>query len=50
MLWTIVLIGAGLSSSSITYVGQFEQASEAYSLMAEGKCGKVAIVFDEEVK
>jgi threonine dehydrogenase-like Zn-dependent dehydrogenase len=27
-----------------------EQASEAYSLMAEGKCGKVAIVSDEEIK
>ena len=25
MFWTIVLIGAGLASSSITYVGQFEQ-------------------------
>ena len=27
-----------------------ERASEAYALMAEGKCGKVAIVFDEELK
>lgn len=27
-----------------------DQASEAYSLMAEGKCGKVAIVYDEEIK
>jgi hypothetical protein len=25
MFWTIVLIGAGLSSTSIMYVGQFEQ-------------------------
>lgn len=25
MFWTIVLIGAGMSSTSITYVGQFEQ-------------------------
>jgi hypothetical protein len=25
MFWTIVLIGVGLSSTSITYVGQFEQ-------------------------
>ena len=25
MFWTIVLIGAGLSSTSVTYVGQFEQ-------------------------
>ncbi|WP_294548652.1 zinc-binding dehydrogenase [uncultured Bacteroides sp.] len=27
-----------------------EEAPEAYALMAEGKCGKVAIVFDEELK
>ncbi|MFI3322430.1 MAG: zinc-binding dehydrogenase [Rikenellaceae bacterium] len=27
-----------------------DNASEAYRLMAEGKCGKVAIVFDEEIK
>ena len=27
-----------------------DNASEAYKLMAGGKCGKVAIVFDEEVK
>jgi len=27
-----------------------EKADEAYALMAGGKCGKVAIVFDEEVK
>lgn len=27
-----------------------DHASEAYALMAAGKCGKVAIVFDEEVK
>ena len=27
-----------------------EQVSEAYALMAEGKCGKVAVVFDEEIK
>lgn len=26
-----------------------ERASEAYALMAEGKCGKVAIAFDEEL-
>jgi len=24
--------------------------SDAYALMATGKCGKVAVVFDEEVK
>ena len=27
-----------------------DQAPEAYALMNEGKCGKVAIVFDEEIK
>ena len=34
----------------VTHRFQLEQASDAYSLMAEGKCGKVAIVFDEEIK
>lgn len=27
-----------------------DHAEEAYKLMAEGRCGKVAIVFDEEIK
>ena len=27
-----------------------DHASEAYELMNEGKCGKVAIVFDEEIR
>ncbi len=27
-----------------------DRVSEAYELMNEGKCGKVAVVFDEEVK
>ena len=27
-----------------------ERAGEAYALMAEGKCGKVAVCFDEELK
>ena len=27
-----------------------EQAAEAYALMASGRCGKVAVAFDEEVK
>ncbi|MFI3333335.1 MAG: zinc-binding dehydrogenase [Rikenellaceae bacterium] len=27
-----------------------DHAEEAYALMADGKCGKVAIVFDEEIK
>lgn len=34
----------------ITHRFKLEQASEAYALMASGKCGKVAVVFDEEVK
>ena len=27
-----------------------DQADEAYRLMADGHCGKVAVVFDEELK
>ncbi len=27
-----------------------DNASDAFALMAEGKCGKVAVVFDEEIK
>ena len=27
-----------------------DHASEAFALMNEGKCGKVAVVFDEEIK
>lgn len=27
-----------------------DKASDAFALMAEGKCGKVAVVFDEEIK
>ncbi|HBL72553.1 MAG TPA: alcohol dehydrogenase [Bacteroidales bacterium] len=34
----------------ITHRFTLDQASEGFALMAEGKCGKVAIVFDEEVK
>ena len=34
----------------ITHRFRLEQVSEAYSLMASGKCGKVAVVFDEEIK
>jgi hypothetical protein len=40
MFWTIVLIGAGLSSTSIMYVGQFEQqeicAKAAQEFKAQG--------------
>lgn len=34
----------------VTHRFTLENASEAYSLMAGGKCGKVAVVFDEEIK
>jgi len=27
-----------------------DDVADAYKLMAEGKCGKVAVVFDEEVR
>jgi threonine dehydrogenase-like Zn-dependent dehydrogenase len=34
----------------ITHRFSLDQASEAYALMASGKCGKVAVCFDEELK
>ena len=34
----------------ITHRFTLENVGEAYTVMAEGKCGKVAVVFDEEVK
>jgi threonine dehydrogenase-like Zn-dependent dehydrogenase len=34
----------------VTHRFTLDEASKAYALMNEGKCGKVAIVFDEEVK
>jgi threonine dehydrogenase-like Zn-dependent dehydrogenase len=34
----------------ITHRFTLDKAGDAYSLMASGKCGKVAVVFDEEVK
>lgn len=34
----------------ITHRFPLEQASEGFALMNEGKCGKVAIVYDEELK
>jgi threonine dehydrogenase-like Zn-dependent dehydrogenase len=33
----------------VTHRFSLDRASEAYALMAEGKCGKVAIVSDEEI-
>ena len=34
----------------VTHRFPLDQAGEAYRLMASGACGKVAVVFDEEVK
>ncbi len=34
----------------VTHRFTLEKASDAFALMAEGKCGKVAVVFDEEIK
>jgi 2-desacetyl-2-hydroxyethyl bacteriochlorophyllide A dehydrogenase len=34
----------------VTHRFTLDRAAEAYALMAEGKCGKVAIVSDEEIK
>jgi threonine dehydrogenase-like Zn-dependent dehydrogenase len=34
----------------ITHRFSLDKAGEAYALMASGKCGKVAVVFDEEIK
>jgi threonine dehydrogenase-like Zn-dependent dehydrogenase len=36
--------------SLITHRFKLNDVSDAYSLMASGKCGKVAVVFDEEIK
>jgi threonine dehydrogenase-like Zn-dependent dehydrogenase len=33
----------------VTHRFPLERASEAYALMASGRCGKVAVVFDEEL-
>jgi threonine dehydrogenase-like Zn-dependent dehydrogenase len=34
----------------VTHRFPLDKVSDAYKLMAEGKCGKVAVVFDEELK
>jgi threonine dehydrogenase-like Zn-dependent dehydrogenase len=34
----------------VTHRYSLDQAADAYKLMAEGKCGKVAVVFDEELR
>ncbi len=34
----------------VTHRFTIDQADKAYALMAGGKCGKVAVVFDEEIK
>ena len=33
----------------ITHRFGLEEAADAYALMASGKCGKVAVCFDEEL-
>ena len=34
----------------VTHRFPLEKVSDAFSVMAEGKCGKVAVVFDEEMR
>jgi threonine dehydrogenase-like Zn-dependent dehydrogenase len=34
----------------VTHRFTLDEADKAFALMAEGKCGKVAVVFDEEIK
>ncbi len=34
----------------ITHRFALDQAADAYALMASGHCGKVAVVFDEELR
>jgi threonine dehydrogenase-like Zn-dependent dehydrogenase len=34
----------------VTHRFTLDKVADAYKLMAEGKCGKVAVVFDEEIK
>lgn len=34
----------------VTHRFELKDAAKAYALMADGKCGKVALVFDEEIK
>jgi threonine dehydrogenase-like Zn-dependent dehydrogenase len=34
----------------VTHRFTLDKVGQAYALMAEGKCGKVAVVFDEEIK
>ena len=41
MFWTIVLIGVGLSSTSFTYVGQFEQQETCAKAAQEFKAQNI---------
>ena len=41
MFWTIVLIGVGLSSTSVTYVGQFEQQETCAKAAQEFKAQNI---------
>ena len=53
MRWNSIRIFSSLNYSNyvwITHRFRLEKAAEAYALMASGKCGKVVVVFDEEVR
>jgi len=41
MFWTIVLIGVGLGSTSVTYVGQFEQQETCAKAAQEFKAQNI---------
>ena len=42
--------GSSTPRRLITHRFPLERAAEAYALMASGRCGKVAVVFDEELR
>jgi len=44
------LIKAGVPEGLIRLSIGLEDVDKAYQLMDEGRCGKVAVVFDEELK
>ena len=45
-----ISLGERMFPDARSYFNSLTRNSEAFSLMAEGKCGKVAVVFDEEMK
>jgi threonine dehydrogenase-like Zn-dependent dehydrogenase len=42
--------GRSIPRTLVTHRLHLNQADEAYRLMAAGDCGKVAVVFDEEIR